>query len=60
MDKNYNILSTAELKSEIEKLTNEFNDAKNELVKNYKIMEDASKAYEEIRSIINKREGKVK
>lgn len=60
MDKNYNILSTSELKSEIERLTNQFNDAKDELAKNYKIMEDASKTYEEIQFIINKREGKVK
>lgn len=60
MDKNYNILSTSELKSEIERLTKEFNEAKDELAKNYKIMEDTSKAYEEIQSIINKREGKFK
>lgn len=60
MDKNYNILSTSELKSEIERLTNDFNNAKDELTKNYKIMEDTSKAYEEIQFIINKREGKLK
>lgn len=60
MDKNYNILSTSELKSEIERLTKEFNNAKDELAKNYKTMEDTSKAYEEIQSIINKREGKSK
>ena len=37
-----------------------FNNAKEELSKNYKIMDDCSKAYEEISSIINKREGKNK
>ena len=55
MTKNYNILSTSELKDEIRKLTENFNNAKEELSKNYKIMGDCSKAYEEITSIINKR-----
>ncbi len=60
MTKNYNMLSTSELKDEILKLTENFNNAKEELSKNYKIMDDCSKAYEEITSIINKREGKNK
>ena len=59
MAKNYNILSTSELKDEMRKLTENFNNAKEELSKNYKIMGDCSKAYEEITSIINKREGKI-
>ena len=59
MTKNYNILSTSELKDEIRKLTENFNNAKEELSKNYKIMGDCAKAYEEITSIINKREGKI-
>lgn len=59
MTKNYNILSTSELKDEIRKLTENFNNAKEELSKNYKIMGDCSKTYEEITSIINKREGKI-
>lgn len=59
MTKNYNILSTSELTDEIRKLTENFNNAKEELFKNYKIMGDCSKAYEEILSIINKREGKI-
>lgn len=58
MTKNYNMLSTSELKDEIRKLTENFNKAKEELSKNYEIMGDCSKAYEEITSIINKREGK--
>lgn len=60
MTKNYNMLSTSELKDEILKLTEKFNNAKEELSKSYKIMGDCSKAYEEISSIINKREGKNK
>ena len=60
MTKNYNMLSTSELKDEIRKLTENFNNAKEELSKNYKIMGDCSKVYEEILSIINKREGKNK
>ena len=59
MTKNYNILSTSELTDEIRKLTENFNNAKEELSKNYKIMGDCSKSYEEITSIINKREGKI-
>lgn len=59
MTKNYNMLSTSELKDEIRKLTENFNNAKEELSKNYKIISDCSKAYEEILSIINKREGKI-
>lgn len=59
MTKNYNILSTSELTDEIRKLTENFNNAKEELSKNYKIMGDCSKAYKEILSIINKREGKI-
>ena len=54
------MLSTSELKDEIRKLTENFNNAKEELSKNYKIMGDCSKAYEEISLIINKREGKNK
>ena len=59
MTKNYNILSTSELTDEIRKLTENFNNAKEELSKNYKIMCDCSKAYEEMLSIINKREVKI-
>ena len=58
MAKNYNILSTSELKDEIKKLTEQFNKAKETLSENYKIMEETSNKYEEIQAIINKREGK--
>jgi len=58
MAKNYNILSTSELKDEIRKLTEQFNKAKETLSENYKIMEETSNKYEEIQAIINKREGK--
>lgn len=58
MAKNYNILSTSELKDEIRKLTEQFNKAKEALSENYKIMEETSNKYEEIQAIINKREGK--
>lgn len=59
MDKNYDILTTSELKDEIIKLTEEFDKAKEELSKNYKTMEDASVSYERIKKIIDKREGKI-
>ena len=58
MAKNYNILSTSELKDEIKKLTEQFNKAKETLSENYKIMEETSNKYEEIQAIINKRGGK--
>ena len=58
MAKNYNILSTSELKDEIRKLTEQFNKAKETLSENYKIMEETSNKYEEIQAIINKRERK--
>lgn len=58
MNKNYNILSTSELKDELSKLTDEYNEARDNLAKYYEIMNNASNTYEEIKAIINKREGK--
>lgn len=55
----YNTMSNSELQAEQERLTNEYNEAKDIIAKTYAKMCELSNEYEQVKAIINKREGKA-
>lgn len=58
MEDNYNLLTTDELKEKLRTVEERYNKAQKQITINYNIMADNAKIYEQIKTIINKREGK--
>lgn len=58
MEDNYNLLTTEELKEKLRTVEERYNKAQKQITINYNIMADNAKIYEQIKVIINKREGK--
>ena len=58
MEDNYNLLTTDELKEKLRTVEERYNNAQKQITINYNIMADNAKIYEQIKAIINRREGK--